>query len=167
VCLLTPDRVVSLEPGQTRPLPFRVMFVNANAAATQITIRYGDKQREGLTSDVKSIREIIFSLTVHKESRTNPQKVTHLHPGGIVSYAVLRPPSHNATCLESIKKAPILLQFHGAGVEADNGIVAHSLDPLPDICAWVLFPTGVTPWSGDDWRKYSRLKRLAIFVALC
>jgi predicted esterase len=29
--------------------------------------------------------------------------------------------------------------------------VRHSLDDLSDLCAWELFPTGTTPWSGDDW----------------
>ena len=33
-------------------------------------------------------------------------------------------------------------------------MVAHALDPLPDLCAWVLFPTGVTPWSADDWHTW-------------
>jgi hypothetical protein len=28
------------------------------------------------------------------------------------------------------------------------------LDPAYGICAWMLFPSGVTSWSGDDWRKY-------------
>jgi len=68
---------------------------------------------------------------------------------------MLRPPSPNATCVTNgNSSAPVLLQFHGAGVEADNGIVAHSLDPLPDLCAWVLYPTGVTPWSSDDWHNW-------------
>jgi predicted esterase len=47
-----------------------------------------------------------------------------------------------------------LLALHGAGLEADDELVKHALDPLADICAWVLFPTGVTPWSGDDWHTW-------------
>lgn len=47
-----------------------------------------------------------------------------------------------------------MLQLHGAGLEAESDIVAHALDPAPDLCAWVLFPTGVTPWSGDDWHAW-------------
>lgn len=74
--------------------------------------------------------------------------------GGIVSYAILRPPSPKATCRSGQKSAPVLLQLHGAGLEADNYLVAHALDSLPDLCAWVLFPTGVTPWSADDWHTW-------------
>ncbi|EAT91266.2 hypothetical protein SNOG_01617 [Parastagonospora nodorum SN15] len=29
-----------------------------------------------------------------------------------------------------------------------------TLDPVADLCAWVLFPTGVTPWSSDDWHNW-------------
>jgi predicted esterase len=47
-----------------------------------------------------------------------------------------------------------MLQLHGAGLEADNEVVVHALDPLPDLCTWVLFPTGVTPWSADDWHTW-------------
>ncbi|KAH7112153.1 hypothetical protein B0J11DRAFT_542760 [Dendryphion nanum] len=49
---------------------------------------------------------------------------------------------------------PIIISNHGAGVEASNPMVAHALDPVLDLCSWVLFPTGVTPWSGDDWHNW-------------
>jgi predicted esterase len=69
---------------------------------------------------------------------------------------MLRAPAKNATCegADRATSAPILLQFHGAGVDADNSMVAHALDPVSDLCAWVLFPTGVTSWSGDDWHSW-------------
>lgn len=28
------------------------------------------------------------------------------------------------------------------------------LDAVPDLDAWVLFPTGMSPWSGDDWHVW-------------
>jgi predicted esterase len=46
------------------------------------------------------------------------------------------------------------LALHGAGLEADNGMVTGALDPVSNLCAYVLFPTGVTPWSGDDWHNW-------------
>ena len=66
---------------------------------------------------------------------------------------MLRAPAKNSTC-QGATSAPILLQFHGAGVDADNEMVAHALDPVADLCAWVLFPTGVTSWSADDWHNW-------------
>lgn len=66
---------------------------------------------------------------------------------------MLRAPARNATCSpEQRESLSVIIANHGAGLEADNPMVAHALDPVPDLCAWVLFPTGVTPWSGDDWR---------------
>ncbi|KAA6409819.1 MAG: hypothetical protein FRX48_06431 [Lasallia pustulata] len=49
---------------------------------------------------------------------------------------------------------PILLNLHGAGLEADSQRVRHMLDTVPDLRAWVLFPSGVTPWSADDWHAW-------------
>lgn len=98
--------------------------------------------------------ELPFSLKFLHLSKYHVHKVTHLHPAGIVSYAILRPPSPKATCASDQRSAPVLLQLHGAGLEADSYLVAHALDSLPDLCAWVLFPTGVTPWSADDWHTW-------------
>lgn len=68
---------------------------------------------------------------------------------------MLRPPARNSTCqLGHNTTLPVLIANHGAGLEADNPMVAHALDPVADLCAWVLFPTGVTPWSGDDWHNW-------------
>lgn len=77
-----------------------------------------------------------------------------MHSGGIVSYAVLRPPSPRAVShREDIDRLPVFLNLHGAGLEADSDQVRHTFDALPDLDAWILFPTGVTPWSADDWRR--------------
>jgi hypothetical protein len=46
----------------------------------------------------------------------------------------------------------VLVVLHGAGLEADSERVRHMLDASPELCAWLLFPSGVTSWSGDDWR---------------
>lgn len=67
---------------------------------------------------------------------------------------MLRPPAKNASCRGSLSKAPVLLVLHGAGVEADQEDATSALDAVPDLCAWVLFPTGVTPWSSDDWHNW-------------
>ena len=48
-----------------------------------------------------------------------------------------------------------MLGLHGAGVEADSEQVRSSFDAAPDLQCWLVSPTGMTPWSGDDWRKFS------------
>lgn len=76
-----------------------------------------------------------------------------MHRGGIVSYAILRAPSPRLDSKQNdTDRFPVFLNLHGAGLEADSEQIRHSLDALADLDAWILFPTGVTPWSADDWR---------------
>ena len=92
-------------------------------------------------------------ITTARHSHS-PHKITLLHPGGIVSYAILKAPSKKAISrLPSQKRLPILLNLHGAGLEADSHQVRHMLDSVSDLPSWTVFPSGVTPWSGDDWRE--------------
>jgi hypothetical protein len=140
------DKIV-IAPGQTRPVPF-LLTLKSDVISSDIAVAYseGDEEAVWLTAPVQ--------MKSKRSSLSSTHKVTHLHPGGVVSYAMLRPPAFNATC-GTAAKAPIFLFFHGAGVEADNGIVSHALDAVPELCAWAVFPTGVTPWSSDDWRESS------------
>jgi hypothetical protein len=83
----------------------------------------------------------------------DPFKMTFLHPSGIISYAILKSPvaPENSYLLYD-NRLPVLLNLHGAGLEADSDQVRHQLDSVESLPAWTLFPTGGTPWSGDDWR---------------
>jgi hypothetical protein len=78
--------------------------------------------------------------------------MTFRHPSGIISYAILIPPSIGTRISSPETSLPILLNLHGAGLEADSHQVRHMLDAVKEIHAWTIFPSGVTPWSGDDWR---------------
>ena len=146
---LISDRPIRLVPGQTRPIGFEVGCVPSYQRRIEAHLLYridGDDTEHlmylGVWPDVRvSMRE--------------PHKVTYLAPGGIVSYTILRPPSEKAQCGDRKDEAlPIMIALHGAGLEADSDIVKNALSELPDLCAWVLFPTGVTPWSGDDWHVW-------------
>lgn len=150
--ILVHQSTIKIAPGQSRPVAFRVACIPSTPTKqvdVEFTYRVDSEEPDDYVLSVTGIPGTVQSL--HQ-----PQKLTYLHPGGIVSYAVLRPPSVAATqtCNATGKGLPILLALHGAGLEADNDLVRHSLDQLPDLCAWVLFPTGVTPWSGDDWHNW-------------
>lgn len=171
---------------QTRPLAFEISLPSSSSSTQPRSLSWysflhlkftytkvGDHDAKG---DVKAETHTL-NLThplIHT-SISSPHKITFLHPGGIVSYAILRPPLSNITCQASNashskqlnpintedengrkidEKLPIILALHGAGLEASNPMVAHSLDEVQDLCAWVLFPTGVTVWSGDDWHTW-------------
>ncbi|KAF2462360.1 hypothetical protein BDY21DRAFT_12635 [Lineolata rhizophorae] len=141
---------ISVKSGQSRPLAFQFSSLEFNTSSIQIAVKY----RPALDHDPISTYVVSQNIT-HSRSLYNPHKFTFLHPGGIVSYAMIRPPSTNASCARPADMLlPILLQLHGAGVEAESDAVAHALDSVPDICAWVVFPTGVTTWSSDDWHAW-------------
>lgn len=108
-----------------------------------------------LTHSPEVFRTPLIRHVFQPRGGNEAQKITYLHPGGIISYAILRPPSNRV--LDGVNHTtslPVLLSLHGAGVETDSEAVRHSFDEAPDLRAWLLFPSGVTSWSGDDWRKY-------------
>ena len=138
---------LTLAPGQSRPLAFHLSSHGPPVHSISLKITYGTRTcRESLLSAV-----LFHKLRVR--SIHSPHKFTFLHPSGTVSYAILRPPSRKAISETRQSRLPILLNLHGAGLEADSDQVRHMLDPVPDLHAWILFPTGLTPWSSDDWRK--------------
>jgi dipeptidyl aminopeptidase/acylaminoacyl peptidase len=133
--------------GQTRPVAFNITLPDHNASAIEYDITY--KTTNSAHRSTLKVSQDLKHIPIHR-----PHKLTYLHPGGIVSYVMLRPPAKNATCRAGQTKLPVLLALHGAGLEADDPMVTGALDPVSDLCAWVLFPTGVTPWSGDDWHNW-------------
>lgn len=133
--------------GQTRPLALNVALPshNASSIAYNITYRTVDSSKQFGLEVTQDLRHV---------SVYDPHRITFLHPGGMVSYAMLRPPAKNASCHHSQATLPVLLALHGAGLEADNPMVPGALRPVSDLCSWTVFPTGVTPWSGDDWHNW-------------
>ncbi|KAF2854976.1 hypothetical protein T440DRAFT_495630 [Plenodomus tracheiphilus IPT5] len=136
-----------ISAGQTRPVAFNVSLPGHNSSYVNYTIAY--KTVNSTNHSTLHVSQHLQHTSIYK-----PHKITFLHPSGIVSYAMLRPPAENANCQPHRAVVPILLVLHGAGLEADNPMVTGSLDPVSELCAWVLFPTGVTPWSGDDWHNW-------------
>lgn len=129
-----------LAPGQTRPLSFRLSARNSPPKSFSLGIRYVESEFPDC------LLSTVISTAFSTHNIHSPHKITFLHPGGIVSYAILRAPSKKAISRLSTKKPlPVLLNLHGAGLEADSHQVRHMLDSVPDLPSWVIFPTGVTP----------------------
>ena len=136
-----------LAPGQSRQLAFQLYSQGSSVHSVSLKIAYAAP-----TCHESLLSKVLF----HKfqvRSIYSPHKFTFLHPSGTVSYAILRPPSKAISAIRQ-SRLPILLSLHGAGLEADSDQVRHMLDPVPDLPAWILFPTGVTVWSSDDWRNF-------------
>lgn len=137
---------ISLAPGQSRPvtLYFSTRCVDVAAGGISIAFVYN------VTSHQSEQATPFFKLNFCQRSIHEPHKFTFLHPSRAVSYAILRPP----TAQEINSRLPVLINLHGAGLEADSHQVRHMLDAVPELNAWVLFPTGMSPWSGDDWHVW-------------
>jgi predicted esterase len=135
---------IRLTPGQTRPISFR--FGSLIHDALECTsVAFVCVAEDGL----KQVTAF-FKLHFCESLIGNAHKFTFLHTSGTVSYAILRPPKSKAIEFPF----PVLLNLHGAGLEADSPQVRHMLDAAPDLNAWVLLPTGMSPWSGDDWHVW-------------
>lgn len=166
---LISDKPIRIIPGQTRSVPFLLTCLNLDIAAVEVIVEHKGRAPEKAPTGgaCTTAGRVVFSEKLRHVSRYEAHKLTHLHPGGVVSYAILRPPSERA--LQDISQnesLPLLLNLHGAGVEADSDLVRHSLDEVPDLKAWTLFPTGVTPWSGDDWHTWGFADVEAAIAAL-
>lgn len=138
---------IIIAAGQTRPVAFKITLPSHNVSSIAYNITY--KAVSGSRSSSLEVTQDLNHVSTY-----DPHKITFIHPGGMLSYAMLRPPAKNATCRHKQTKLPILLALHGAGVEADNPMVTAALDSVSDLCAWLVFPEGVTSWSGDDWHNW-------------
>ena len=140
---------VSLIPGQSRPLAVRIIF--SGVKLTHLGLRVWWRSSD---ASFQERRYINFRCQLVDRKFGEPHRITFLHPSGTVSYAILRPPSAKA-CLNFPNKhsMPIMLNLHGAGLDVNDHQVRSMLDPVPDLPGWVISPSGVTTWSGDDWRE--------------
>ena len=139
--------MLSLAPGQTRPLAFHISMLKLETLELLLVITYR------IRGTFSVVRSSTTSAILSSRKKSEPHRITFLHPGGQVSYAIIRAPYVDPSQqMSNDHSLPILLNMHGAGVEADSEQVRHMLDSVPDIPAWIVFPAGATPWSGDDWR---------------
>jgi predicted esterase len=136
---------IRISPGQSRPVQF-VLSLPGGRDLYHGSVHY--------TIDGQQMEHCIrFEIRPVVRDQYEPVKLTFLHPSGTVSYAVLRPPSKSIS--EQYRgDLPILLALHGAGLDANSPQVRHSFDRIPDLPAWLLFPSGSSDWSSDDWHTW-------------
>lgn len=140
---------IQLSPGQSRPLSFRIAFLKLSVTVLKFRLKYANDQ----SSAISYTRVVAYQLNLRDQRE--PHKFTFLHPSNTVSYAILRPPSQTATLNAEANVAwPVLVNLHGAGLEADSDQVHRMFDDAPDLQAWIMSPTGMTSWSSDDWRTH-------------
>ena len=133
---------IRLVPGQTRPIAFEIRSDLSCPVSVSFDIQYKAVGDSGPSEHVSVTHTVIKRKSIYE-----PHKITYLHPGGMVSKSVIQAPVGRAAT------APILLQLHGSGVDPEWPSVAESLASL-NLRAWSVFPSGVTPWTGDDWHQW-------------
>jgi predicted esterase len=154
------SRRIEIAPGQSRPIGFLIEMGDIESNRITKTVCF----RTAGTCSAAEMRELNLELT--QRSIKEPHKMTFLHPSGVVSYAILTPPSDVGKRHSAGTALPVLLNLHGAGLEADSHQVRHMLDSVPDLHAWTLFPTGMSPWSGDDWHTWGLADVRAAILAI-
>lgn len=136
---------IHIGPGQSRPIALRLEPVGYH-----VIPNFNLTCKLELTASNDSVQYLSVPVHLSSKSKREPLKITFPHPSGVVSYAIMRPPQPT----NSTRSLPVLLNLHGAGVEADSQQARHQLDGAGEIDAWILFPTGMTPWAGDDWHTW-------------
>lgn len=135
---------IRLAPGQQRPIRIKLrktkppfmLSVHVEYTYLNSSMRF----KKIFTHQLPIVRDIFA-----------PHQFTYLHPSGIVSSGIIKPPKSIA----AKKPTYMLLALHGAGVENNSPFWANdAYCDLNDINAFIIQPSGVTSW-GDDWHTWS------------
>lgn len=154
--------IVHLISGQARSLTLTVK----STAKLHIVSRNTVKLRLCYTetpSEDNAVHRLALTIPITATKGDGLHRFTFIHPSGVVSYALIRPPD---PVTRGQDHTPVLAVLHGAGVDADSEMMRHSFDELKDLPALTIFPTGMNTWSADDWHTWGMADVLASIDAL-
>ncbi|KAJ5619557.1 hypothetical protein N7510_003541 [Penicillium lagena] len=157
---LSLERALEMAGYQTRPLVFSISLTESDTNRLTVHIEYRlAGQKDGPTMILP------FDISLRERHLSEAQRFTYRHPSGGVSYAILRPPT-SCNILHGPAALPVMLVLHGAGLDVDSAEARAMLDGAYGVCAWMLFPSGVTSWSGDDWHHWGNADAQAALSAI-
>ncbi|KAJ3322034.1 hypothetical protein HDV06_003635 [Boothiomyces sp. JEL0866] len=132
---------IMLAPGQVSAIPFK--FQNIEAPKSPITVKV-----QVLDVDSKEIVDFeIGNFDLISRNEGEAFKITMDGYDSAIQYAFVRTPKYDCALFTN-KKCPVVVALHGAGVEVSNQFWLDAV--LRQDYAWVVYPTGRTPW-GFDW----------------
>lgn len=132
--------------GQTRSLPIQLRCDGKCPETLEFLLEARQHQSQ---AQVQRVHTPSFKLISRKDDEAF--KLTYQQSSGTVGYGMLKPPAKSVW--EEADSLPVMVFLHGAGLDADNDMLLRSLDDAGDIRAFVLYPTGGSAWSGDDWHQ--------------
>ena len=155
------DLIKSVQPGQTRSISLHLSSAAVCPPILNLTVFV----REPGTQKTYEVK--LPAIKLDQRSLQDMFRLTYRQPSGTVYYTMLRAPQISPKQSGMTKDVlPTLLNFHGAGLDADNPEMVRSLNGAGDLPAFVLFPTGGSSWSGDDWHQNGTTHVLSSISAL-
>ncbi|KAJ3283781.1 hypothetical protein HDU79_008768 [Rhizoclosmatium sp. JEL0117] len=143
---------LKLAPGQVYPLPIDVDFESEEAHGAILTSIHFEIDFYDLDQkDHFVVKSAQFPIRMRTWGEA--YKITFLDYDNVVHYAMALPPNKPCSSVGEAR-CPVILALHGAGVEAESPFWTEAYKRQD--YAWILFPTGRTPW-GFDWHGPSFL----------
>ncbi|KAI9333717.1 hypothetical protein BDR26DRAFT_868064 [Obelidium mucronatum] len=143
---------LKLAPGQIYPLPVEVDFeFEESQGAVLSSIHFEIEMYDLDEKDKFMVKSAEFPIRMRVWGE--PYKITFLDYDNVVHYAMALPPAKICSAVGE-NNCPVILALHGAGVEAENPFWTEAYKRQD--YAWILFPSGRTPW-GFDWHGPSNL----------
>ncbi|KAJ3314345.1 hypothetical protein HDU76_002435, partial [Blyttiomyces sp. JEL0837] len=140
---------LKLAPGQMYPLPVEITFEKpkhsneTHNTPSSIILELDLISLDTLETFTVPAGEFEFI----RREWGDVYKITFLDYDNVVHYAMAQPPK-KACSTNGARTCPVVLSLHGSGVEVSTPFwtSAHNRQDY----AWLLFPSGRTPW-GFDW----------------
>jgi len=141
---------IRIASGQSRRVPFLVSRVPGSSGSNLLSIFFVIRTAGETTVQLPlDPIELVSRLPALGEAFA----LTFVDYDGSVQYTMVKRPQ--SPCPSEVEDGcPAIVTLHGAGVEASSGSWTDAYPTQP--FAWIVYPTGRTPW-GYDWHGASRL----------
>ncbi|KAJ3406170.1 hypothetical protein HDV05_006128 [Chytridiales sp. JEL 0842] len=136
---------IKLAPGQIYPLPIEIYF-NPEKSPAPPAVQFELDLIDLDTLETFTVQAGEYAI--EKKKWGEAYKITFMDYDNVVQYAMAKPPKQPCTAYNKRGRCPVVLALHGSGVEVSSAFWTDAYKPQN--YAWILYPSGRTPW-GFDW----------------